>query len=92
MEADLIAEYGQGKLTYDSESKRKVQFSLTTESDRLRLNFNRFIDKSRLFNIPKSQVIDDFVVIKAKPTRNSMFFELALCELMAETGIRVQWR
>ena len=45
----------------------------------------------REYKIPESNVIDDYRVERKVPTESEMHFELALCNLHANTGVWVRW-
>jgi thermostable 8-oxoguanine DNA glycosylase len=51
----------------------------------------KYLTTKREYKIPESNRIDDYRIDKELPTRNRMYFELALCTLYAETGVFVDW-
>jgi hypothetical protein len=78
-----------GTITYDSESKTAV-VDLPISKARL-ATMRKFFTEEREFRIPRSQEIDDYDEVVAKPVDSLNFFELALSELWASTGIFVLW-
>lgn len=81
----------KGTLTYNEQAEGNVRYNLQTEDEKLRKTVKDFMRKEREFNIPESNVIDDYRVDKVKPITNGMYFDLAMCVLQSETQVLVFW-
>lgn len=90
---ELQFEGASATLNYEeTESRGPVEFQLTTDSEELRNVVTRYFNKKREFWIPESQKIDDYRIDKdVVPTKEFVYFELALMELKGETDINVIW-
>ena len=78
-----------GTITYDDESKT-AEVDLKISKARLK-TMQKFFTEEMEFRIPRSQEIDDYDKVMAKPVDSLNFFELALSELWASTGVFVLW-
>jgi len=50
-----------------------------------------YLTTEREFRIPESPRIDDYRIDKEVPTKDEMYFSLALCTLWANTEVFVVW-
>ena len=89
---ELQTEDAIGTLTYESSDDGKVEFEVLSESQSLKSLINRYFTKQRTYFIPESQRLDDYREDKdIIPTKDMMYFELALMELSAEKLVEVKW-
>ena len=82
-----------GTLTYDEmEKDGKVAFEVLSESSSLKNMIKQYFTKKRDYDIPESQVLDDYRLDKdVVPTKGLMYFELALMELSVQRQVEVKW-
>lgn len=74
-----LVSYNRKKLNVDfpdTETKEKILTYFTTK---------------REYKIPEPKRIDDYRIDFEMPTKNKMYFELALNTLHMNTGVRVHW-
>ncbi|MBF0100440.1 MAG: hypothetical protein HQK77_05980 [Desulfobacterales bacterium] len=78
-------ESGQTATLEYEENKRTepAEFVLTCESESIKNKLLDYFNKEREYQIPVSQKIDDYRIDVSKPTKNTMYLELALCTLCA---------
>ena len=82
-----------GTIAYNDESKT---ITVTGDNEGGHLTRVRtYMSRERTFTIPtanpKDQDDGELREDKAKPSESLMYFELALCELHAKTGVWVDW-
>jgi len=88
---DLNLDGDVGVLEYSENLNGGVTYNLIGDSKDLKLKLNNYLIKEKEFNIPESQLEDDYRVDIAKPIDNFTYFELGLCTLEEFTGIKVIW-
>jgi len=54
-------------------------------------DIEKYLETKHEFRIPESAEIDDFRVDNKYPKENLTYFELAMCNLYAHTGVWVVW-
>lgn len=88
----LISNKSSGKLKAFINEDGNMEYIITDMVPEDVQAIESFLTTKREFRIPQSPAIDDDKIIKALPTENGSYFNLALCNLMNETGIKVIWQ
>ena len=77
-----------GMVSYDEDTK-KIQVHFPDEN--IRKKIIDYLNTKRVFKIPESNRIDDYREDFVYPNENSMYFDLAMNTLWANTGVFVEW-
>lgn len=73
----------------DNPDQRAVLYGVIDGSEALQAKLKKYFNKKRKFNIPETDVIDDYRVDTAKPVENITYFELSLCTMYRMIGVKM---
>lgn len=83
----VTSDKGRGTVVYNDSGIAEVTFSDEEQKHQIK----RYLSTAQKFNIPQSQEIDDFDIVKAVPITDRCYYELAMSTLHAKYGIYVNW-
>lgn len=78
----------EGAVNYNPKTKAVV---VTFPDAQVVRSVRSHLTRKRKFRIPESKRIDDYRVDNVKPTESTMYMNLALCTLWANTEVTVEW-
>lgn len=78
----------EGYVQYNEDTK---DIQVVFPNDTIGSEIDTYLNTKRIYRIPESQKIDDFREELAYPSDGMMYFELAMCELWANTDVYVHW-
>lgn len=90
-EVAVTFEGKKGKILWEEDDYSTFTVEMPDGKEDKAIEIVAYMQTERAFMIPRSNRIDDYDVVRAKPVKEQRFWELALCELEAETGVTVLW-
>lgn len=78
----------QGEVTFDDKNNKVTVDFPDPDVNKAIIDF---LHTEKEFQIPQSNKVDDYEVVKALPASALGYFELGMCTLYARTGVWVQW-
>ena len=81
-----------GKIIWEKVGNNGVEYQIINEDAETRKRLIEFFNRKHPYMIPQSQRIDDYEIVEARPVVGFDYFQMRVCELMAEFGdVTVKW-
>ena len=81
-----------GKIIWEKVGTNGVKYQIINEDAETQERLHEFFNRKHPYMIPQSQRIDDYEIVEARPVVGFDYFQMRVCELMAEFGdVTVKW-